>query len=155
MKKQELKKQKEFTWEVGHNCQSCGVNKTYCANMGDVVVIFPFCNDCTKILTDIIKTRKKEIDKELSKRIIAVITDNKRSFEKWVFENKIETSTLMLVFHNKAFDKNITYIGIYDIQQLCSMAFDSFIETENAKDNPQYEQIIKVIKGNINKKPCS
>jgi hypothetical protein len=136
-------------YELGHNCQICGNQKNYTYNCSEVIIISPFCDECTKILIDIVQTRKKQIDDELSKRCIAVISRDGRDFEKWVFANKIESSNLMLVFYNKAYKENITYNGVCGINDLCSNSFDEVIETENAKDNPEYEQIIKAIKGNI------
>jgi len=81
---------------------------------------------------------------------IAVIALNRSDFNLWKFNSfsYFENSSC-----GKFSNSNCTYYCIINPNDLCSYTFDGFIETEHAKENPNYDKIIEIIKPTL--KSCN
>lgn len=82
---------------------------------------------------------------------IVVITSNLDNFEIWRKLNFNESDFDGLNTSTKFRTKKAKYIGIISQRQLCGYMVDNVLYLEDAKQNPNYEEIIKELKYHLRK----
>jgi len=84
---------------------------------------------------------------------IGIICLNSSDFKNFII-NKINliNENIDLIDNKKAILNNKRYIKISNVCDICSFSFDEIIETDNAKENENYNKIIEVSKFNLNYK---
>lgn len=82
---------------------------------------------------------------------IVVITSNLDNFEIWRKSNFNESDFDGLNTSTKFRTKKAKYIGIISARQLCGYMVDNVLYLEDAKQNPNYEEIIKELKYHLRK----
>jgi hypothetical protein len=96
-------------------------------------------NKASKEFLEILETELKKL-KDYHTAIISLSTDD---FQYWKLINNLKGD--VLDYKRKFKINNTTYHCISSVTDLCSLRFDNFIETDNAKLNKEYLQIISLL----------
>lgn len=94
------------------------------------------------------KLRKNLNPSDTKQRSIAVLSSNTNDFQAWKRDNNIKPTGVDKM--RRFTVGNTTYHCISNVSDLCAINLDDIIETEHAKDNEEYEQMISVAQDNLN-----
>jgi len=91
---------------------------------------------------------KKVVEKyeTIEKRFIAVISLDTKDFCRWKLKNKLIGGGISKIREFKV--GNLTYRCISTVCNTCSLTIDSIMETENAKENEEYDEIRSILNQN-------
>lgn len=81
--------------------------------------------------------------------IVGVIAESRTDFIKWKYDNYGSRS---LCAKWKFLDKNNMYVCFSEPYQADCFILDQLIETNNARLNPKYDEILTIAKGSLNEK---